>query len=457
MSVRKDGKLRLSFKLTISFCIAFSAIVLVYTQKKNYAYKRERCQILTVTAATMFQSDMKKSIYINDVISSLLIETDGNISKFEKIIEKIILNNPSIERIQLAPKGIITDSFPPSVYDKKGKNMFESPITKESSNKSMNTREAYLLGPITFDSGKIILISGKPIFLESKNDAESFWGFSIIHLGVSNLFSKASLEFLNNSGYAYSLWRADPKTGTIQYIAKNTTTSIKNPCETVFAVADTWWTLSTAPKDGWINPRFMIFEILVALILSISISFGTVFVLSIKDREAVLENLSYRDSLTNLYNSRKFLMTLRDLSKTQKPYTLIYMDLNGFKNINDTLGHEAGDKVLIIVARRLCNCIKENDAAFRIGGDEFTIILQGANSSKFIEDIIQRIRTSIGREIVLDTTRLKMQCSAGYSRCPDESRDFEELIKIADKNMYLDKKRFANKRNEDGKNTDSGR
>lgn len=446
MPLMKNGKIRLSFKLTLSFCVVFSIVVLVYTQSHYYNYKRERCQILSHTASTMFQSDMMKNIGVNDIIDSLLTETDGNLSKFDKIVEKLIAGHPSIERIQIAPNGIVTESFPPSVYDKKGRSIFETPVLKEISNIALNKKEPYLLGPLPFDSGKIILIAGKPIFLEGPDKSEFFWGFSIIHLGLSNLFSKNSLDFLDNSGYVYSLWRTHPKTGEIHYLAKNTTMRVKNPCETVFAVADSWWTLSTAPKDGWFNIKFISIEIAIALMLSLFISLGTVFVLSIKDREAALENLSYRDSLTNLYNARKFLLTLKEFQISKRPYSLIYLDLNSFKSINDNLGHEAGDRVLLIVARKLSNCIKEGDTAFRIGGDEFTIILAGANGPKFVEEVIARIKASVERETVLENSRLRITCSTGYAICPDDGYDFEELIKIADKNMYLDKKNYVKER-----------
>ena len=118
------------------------------------------------------------------------------------------------------------------------------------------------------------------------------------------------------------------------------------------------------------------------------------------------------------------------------------MDLNDFKQINDTLGHETGDEVLIITGRKLSNCLREDDRAFRIGGDEFTVILPGDYEPKFVEIVINRIKESINRESVLKNTRLKITASAGFALYPTDGSDYEEIIKIADNGMYEDKRKI---------------
>ena len=150
--------------------------------------------------------------------------------------------------------------------------------------------------------------------------------------------------------------------------------------------------------------------------------------------------MSFKDSLTELYNGRKFFAILKDYQKLFLPYTLVYLDLNFFKLINDNLGHDYGDKILTIVARKISNCIRKGDLAFRLGGDEFAIILPGDHDEDFVKSFIARLKASIERETVLEDARMQVTASAGFARCPQDSSDYEEVIKIADKKMYGDKR-----------------
>jgi diguanylate cyclase (GGDEF)-like protein len=154
-----------------------------------------------------------------------------------------------------------------------------------------------------------------------------------------------------------------------------------------------------------------------------------------------LEVLSYRDALTNLNNPRSYKEHMEELSKKKLPYGLIFMDLNDFKQVNDTYGHEAGDELLSITAKRLQNSIREKDRAFRIGGDEFVVVIHGTHDKQFYEGVIERMRQNVARDIVVGNgITLKVSISAGFARCPEDGTEFEEVVKIADDAMYKNKR-----------------
>lgn len=153
-----------------------------------------------------------------------------------------------------------------------------------------------------------------------------------------------------------------------------------------------------------------------------------------------LENLANTDALTGLFNKRYFekMMKIRDEKK--KPYALFYMDLDFFKPVNDTYGHEMGDKVLKEVAKRLLKCIRSNDYAFRIGGDEFMLILNGNLDAQLCEKRIERIKKLIGEPYEFDGHTIKIGISCGSAVYPDDADCAADIQKIADKRMYEDKK-----------------
>lgn len=153
-----------------------------------------------------------------------------------------------------------------------------------------------------------------------------------------------------------------------------------------------------------------------------------------------LENLANTDALTGLFNKRYFekMMEIRDDKKT--PYALFYMDLDLFKPVNDTYGHEMGDKVLKEVAKRLLMCIRSNDYAFRIGGDEFMLILKGNLDVQICEKRIERIKKLIGEPYEFDGYTIKIGISCGSAVYPDDADCAADIQKIADKRMYEDKK-----------------
>lgn len=441
MILISDGKIRFSVKITFIFCLFVSVIVISYTQKQYFTYKQERCMLMGETASHLFQDDVEKNLTANQILEALILENNGRVNNFKAVARKLINRYPSIQSIHLAPKGLITQNYPKSYSDKQI-NLFDFSETKISSNYALKTKNTYLTGPLLGENNTSELLIQHPVFIADSDGNESFWGFIILSLSTSNLFDKEHLDFLNNAGYRFRIWKPEPVNEDPFVFYENTTLPLSNPCTNIFGIANSLWTVYTQPQEGWFNTGILIIEIISALTFSLLASFTIAFLVSLKNRDEALERLSFRDSLTNLYNTRKFMNTLKEYAKSGEPYSIIYLDINDFKQINDNLGHDTGDQVLVIAARKISNCIREGDRAFRIGGDEFTVILPGKHEGPFVEAVIERIKESIKRETVLRNARLQITSSAGFARCPEDSSDYEEVIKTADKNMYLDKQKL---------------
>jgi diguanylate cyclase (GGDEF)-like protein len=157
---------------------------------------------------------------------------------------------------------------------------------------------------------------------------------------------------------------------------------------------------------------------------------------------------AHHDHLTGLPNRVLFLdhiehAVLRAKRNQQKLATL-FLDLDGFKEINDTLGHDAGDLLLMEVARRLKIITRSSDTAARMGGDEFTFVLNDISDDDNASSVAQKIIAELALPFVLEGEKCHIGGSIGISIYPADATDYETLLKQADEAMYLAKKSGKN-------------
>lgn len=153
-----------------------------------------------------------------------------------------------------------------------------------------------------------------------------------------------------------------------------------------------------------------------------------------------LEKLANTDALTGLYNERYLSERLKRNGKLRKKFAMFYLDLDRFKPVNDTYGHDMGDRLLKAVSRRLCKCIRKTDYAFRIGGDEFSLIIEEGNiNDEFCEMMVRRIKRVIDQPFNIEGRLLSVDTSCGYAIYPEHSQKIDEIRIMADHRMYEDK------------------
>lgn len=153
-----------------------------------------------------------------------------------------------------------------------------------------------------------------------------------------------------------------------------------------------------------------------------------------------LENLANTDGLTGLFNERYFSSVLHRKEQKKLPFVLYYLDLDHFKPVNDTYGHDMGDKLLKAVAERLLKCIRSNDFAFRIGGDEFALIISAEMDDSLCMQTKMRIVQSLLLPYEIDGKTLHISASCGYAVYPLETEDTGKIRILADQRMYAEKK-----------------
>lgn len=154
--------------------------------------------------------------------------------------------------------------------------------------------------------------------------------------------------------------------------------------------------------------------------------------------------LAYHDSLTGLPNRAHFLNLLQqsiEYARQQHKYLgLLFVDLDYFKQVNDTFGHRIGDLLLVAVANRLRAAVRTTDIVGRIGGDEFTVIEANLDDPQSARSLAGKLQAAVGRPYMINRHRIKIGASVGFSIYPKDGDDPETLLEQADAAMYRAKR-----------------
>jgi len=163
----------------------------------------------------------------------------------------------------------------------------------------------------------------------------------------------------------------------------------------------------------------------------------------LREKNQLLEYMSYHDTLTNLPNRRlleEFAEKMLTLAKREnKPLSILFMDLDRFKPINDVYGHQMGDEVLKLVAKRLEKFGRSSDTISRYGGDEFVILAYDC-SKQDATALAERLVKAIEEPMKIDQLTLQLSASVGIATFPEDGGELTKLIRLADERLYMAKK-----------------
>lgn len=164
------------------------------------------------------------------------------------------------------------------------------------------------------------------------------------------------------------------------------------------------------------------------------------------DRERIYW-LAHYDSLTGLPNrtllAQRSRQAIRSAQESSAPLAVLFLDLDHFKHINDSLGHRVGDSLLVLIAQRLLATVREYDTVARLGGDEFVLLLPGANA-RGAERVAGKVAQAFERPFQVGPHELTLACSVGVALYPHDGADFEALVQSADMAMYGAKREGRN-------------
>lgn len=196
-------------------------------------------------------------------------------------------------------------------------------------------------------------------------------------------------------------------------------------------------------------------QIPMLIVLGLIVLVTTLIIKAFRNTELRLEkayhDLEYHanhDPLTGLANRRLFsellIQLINSVKREQTRCAMLYLDLDDFKNVNDTHGHQAGDELLVTVAQRLKSCVRESDVIARIGGDEFIVLLMNASSHEDIKAMANKLIASLTHPIKLANHDIQIGASIGITIIPEDGTNPDELLKKSDLALYQGKNQGRN-------------
>lgn len=167
-----------------------------------------------------------------------------------------------------------------------------------------------------------------------------------------------------------------------------------------------------------------------------------------KESEKMIYHLAYHDTLTDLPNRRLFMKRLRleveEAKKTSAQFAVMFIDLDRFKFVNDSWGHENGDFILTEAARLIKKSLRSTDLVARIGGDEFTVLLRNVTSTEELDRLAKRMQSNFQQPLMVAGQQYTLSCSIGISLFPLNGKEADELLNKADTALYTVKERGRN-------------
>ncbi len=396
-------------------------------------YNNEKLSVLANQTDKQITSILLNLSNSVDIIEQIAIAgyDNGSDDTLDAIFEPLI-EDYGYKNVTILPDGIADYVYPiEGNEDIIGDNIFEIPGRAIEANLAYEQREVIVSGPYELTQGGEAFIARKAVFIDNE-----FWGFVAVVVDKSMLLDKINIAAFANSAYKYHFSSTVNNLDT-KVISESENFNPDNSQWVTIELPNGYWSFGIEQKSNILLYTVVIAILLVGYFLSFLVSR---YIKKIENNLKIANKEIYLDKLTGV-NNRKLLDRLQnDFSINNIDYTVVYIDLNDFKPINDTYGHDVGDEVLITFSNKLQAIIRDTDFIIRMGGDEFLIILPKTITEAGISTFCQRLNDIKVTPIVIGNVNLKINFSFGYAISNVDGGSLTEVIEKADNKMYISKR-----------------
>lgn len=426
--------------LALNLCITWALI------DRKQQMELVRLESVILAQRDNLHNELLHLVYKVETLSALVIRADGQTQDFERAASALS-DEPSIEAMLLAPQGVVSKVYPlqDSTRALLGQNMLGEALGGREAAAIRHSGRLVLVGPVALPQGGLGLVARMPVYHSDGKGHVTYWGLVGLILKFPAVLSGTDLHMLENMNLAYEIWRTNPATGMKELISASRILPAESTpgIELPLTLLNSRWYIRISLVKPWYRYVETWLYVSISLLLSLFLATLVQRNRDLTEIRKYLEAIAYNDPLTGALNRRGIFeeMARRTKPGTKEKFTLYYIDLNKFKNINDTYGHEAGDRVLQHFADTVRAHAPAAHVLGRLGGDEFVVLLNGMPDSARCKTAFAAMRATLGRGLPDMGIPGPFTFSLGKAVFPDDADNADNLLSKADTAMYRQKER----------------
>ena len=430
----------------IALTLFCGVVAIEYVQRMADERAEEVLRSQALSRVAQMRSNIETHLYAilfnsYSITNYVVLHPESTPEQWEKLSIQILSSLPAVQNIVMAPNNIITFVYPSHGHKSViGMNYREHPERWSMIKLAMDRHQMVLAGPLPLVQGDVALIARMPVYLQG---GETFWGTASVIISIDKLLNSAG--FHDRDEKMNVAIRGTDGQGRNGGIIAGSPEVFKKPlAEMKITLPYGYWSIvAAASTDRAPDPlsHYMLRLVGYSFLLAVMILLGMLLRLYSRSHKEAMH-----DALTGLPNRRLMLSRLQHYSllfeRSQNGFALFFIDLNGFKPINDRYGHNAGDAVLKEVGVRLERLVRRSDTVARTGGDEFMVLQPGVESHEDALRIAEKISSALSGTMVYQHNVLNMSASVGVALFPEDTDNVDQLINAADDAMYRVKESF---------------
>lgn len=438
--------------------VATVAFVLADHQHSARLNADERADVAQQVSsiAARLQTNLNADVVmLQGIVAGISVHPTINGSEYAKLTAQVLQTPSQLKIVTTAPDLVVKWVYPEKGNEKViGLDYRTNKQQHDGAMAARNTHNIVLVGPINLVQGGTGFVVRCPVYV-TDGTAQTFWGLVSGVVDIPKLYSDSGLS---SADFDISISSSPNPQSANDVFYGDVATFHRNPVYATLDMGYGRWTIAGVPKAGWGARDSMVAFRLGAATVSLAVIMPmfwagklarsrqkTIATLSDRERDLIsarqsLEYQSLHDPLTELPNRRFLDQLLKAARETpdQQKLSLIHVDLDSFKEVNDSRGHAGGDEVLRVTAARLREAIGPDDVAMRIGGDEFVVATRQRDSDDAVV-LAQEIVKRLSVPIVVDGLECKIGASAGVA-WQAETGEVSHLLANADLALYDAKK-----------------
>ena len=445
------------------FVIVMSMFMLMAFYEHTLAIERHKQNArdaMLMTQTNLESIITSRMISMKNIAAYVEIDHDFTQREYASFAKNIYTSSEDIVKSMT----FITDTTITHIYPyEENKAAIGIDLANEASQKELilyakEHQKAVFAAPVNLVQGYVGIVVRIPVMIR-----DAYYGQVAIVFDYDKTMDISGIKHLSQN-YIVELVGSDSISGHRAVIWSSGTFPDGEPLVQEVNLYDSVLTLSAMPPEGWQGKTQLFYMIWIIGLLVSSFAFVGMYkvltfndelkvanddlentVIQLQKSKAYIKHMAEHDALTELYNRRKFVDFLKGQLEAGYYGSLLLLDIDNFKNINDTLGHVYGDKILVSVSNILKEAVDDNTYVFRLGGDEFVVLMQNETDQRLIDRCIENILYQLEQGNEIDAIKNHVTASIGVSRYPVDGCTVEELLLKADVAMYSAKKLGKNR------------